>query len=87
MAKLPRYNVTIEWDGDCFDDHPRGTITLPDDSTVIVHRHIRRSMYKVSNGPFFTGETYFTLETPTGEARFESFEDLMQRGLGLTPII
>lgn len=86
MAKLKRYNATVKYDGTAFDPHVTGVITLPDGTKQTFVRHHEGSSYQVKNGPFTMGRKWYTLDTPTGEARFETFDELMQKGLGLTQV-
>lgn len=81
---MSNYNVSIKWSDDAYSIENDGVVTLPDGSTRTIHRIGEPSAVQVKNGPFFTGSSHYLLDTPTGQARFESFDDLMQKGLGLT---
>lgn len=83
MVKLTHYHAQIEWEGFASDSQDQATVKLPNDKTYTIERISQSSMVPVKNGPFFTGSRYYLLHTPTGKARFESFDDLMQKGLGL----
>jgi hypothetical protein len=84
MKKLTSYNAEVKWNGFANDPQDDGIVKLPDGRTETVHRYSTSSWVPVKNGPFFTGSTYYTLDTPTGPARFETWDDLLQNGLGLT---
>lgn len=82
MTKLEHYNASIQWeDKNSMDEgETKAVVTLPDATTQTIERRQRRSDWQATNGVFSTGETYYLL----GDSRFETFDDLMQRGLGLT---
>lgn len=71
----------ITWKGNALDPINEGTLTLPTGETHNIRRETRSSMVKVHNGPFFTGSQKFILVRPEGEQVFETFDDLMMKGL------
>jgi hypothetical protein len=84
MSSLKYYNVKIDYDGTVKEPIVTGTITFPDGSQSQFQRHSEMSCFSVKNGPFVLGRNWYTIQYPTGIARFDSFDDLMQRGFGLT---
>lgn len=82
--KLPNYNASIRWNGDATTPINDGEVLLPDGSIAQIQRISQQSMVKVKNGPLFTGSHHYLRKLPIGNARFETFDDLMERGLGLT---
>ena len=80
MTKLNNYNAHIQWDSEATDPSGSAKVKLPDGSVVEVRRVSTRSEYRVKNGPLSVGSTEYFY----GDARFDSFDALMQKGLGLT---
>lgn len=79
-TKLPHYNASIVWDDEPTAPSANGTVTLPDSTTAVITRHSQQSAWRTAGGQFTTGGSHYTI----GDSRFESFDDAMQKGLGLT---
>lgn len=75
FAPLSYYNASIRHDGYADTPVSEAEVLLPDGT---VQKFERRR--------FSLGRVEYRLETPTGDALFHSFSDLMEKGLGLTKI-
>ena len=84
MNKPQFFAVGIEW-GECVADYSHNSnnaiVTLPTGQKVKIRRETSRSQYQVRNGPLTFGVDKFFIHIPGGIASFDSFDDLMIRGL------
>ena len=76
---LSDYGITVQADGWATDPRVTFTTTLPDGRVVKYERIDESSVYRAINSPFSIGRTYYVFEGN----EFESFEKLMEDGLGL----
>lgn len=82
MWKLPFYNAKIAYSDDALSDRANGVILLPDGSSRQFTRCQRRTKRQVAENTL--GTIWYLIPSPTGDLRFETFDDMMQRGFGLT---
>ena len=79
--KLAHYNASIQWD-DSPPYHKLRTavVTLPDGSQVTIEKRSWGGDYETTSGSYSVGGECYLL----GDSRFETFDDLIQKGFGLT---
>jgi hypothetical protein len=66
------YNAMIAWDTMHFEETNVGLVELPDGSRQFIERFTE------------DGKVCYRMPTPTGDAVFQGFRELMEKGLGLT---
>lgn len=70
-----RCQVFVEWEDDVCEPCSHRDCLVTNDTGVshLIHKHATQSMWKVSNGPFFTGSEWYTFDDDKTE--YKTFDE------------